>query len=356
MSDLTEAFYARLYSFYRPTTDFSYNPKQPRAKDGKWTSAKGAGGRSKTTAEPTNDKMWTGVSAHPERRVKPVASITFPPEKKDDYESRKEANRRFANSVYESDLGNGYHSKVTQIEDHRTDGMTVRGVLLHKGREIGTFDRTFATERGGVVSVDHTELMINPTHRSQGLADRFNAHAVAKYQEMGVDRITLHAGDEVGGFAWARQGFRFANYNARTKTVESALRAIDADIKYDPKLRADPAMKKSIEDEVFAVRKAMEEGKDVQPIHIASIGERHKWQSEHEISGPYTNWPGKRAMMRSSWEGVYYFDASQSVTAAAMSIEHAELRPQFKASTPPKSRPQNAVDAAMRLIRQKESE
>ena len=356
MSDLTEAFYARLYSFYRPTTDFSYNPKQPRDKSGKWTSAKGAGGPSKATAEPTTDKLWSGVSAHPDRRVKPTPKVGFPPEKNDDYESRKEANRRFAKGVFETDLGNGYHSKVTQIEDHGRDGMTVRGVLVHKGREIGTFDRNFATEKNGrVLSVDHTELMINPTHRSQGLADRFNAHAVAKYQEMGVDRITLHAGDEVGGFAWARQGFRFANYRARVTTVESALRAIDADIKYDPKLRADPAMKKSIEDEVFAVRKAMEEGKDVQPIHIASIGERHKWQSEHEISGPYTNWPGKRAMMRSSWEGVYYFDASQSVTAAAMSLEHAELRPQFKVSTPPKSRPQRAVDAAMRLIRQKDS-
>lgn len=336
MTNLLEAFYARLYGFYRPTTDFTYNPSQPRDKNGKWVSARGAGKASKVEAKPTTDKMWTGVSAHPTQRKVPTSKVKFPIEKKDDYETQGEANRRFARGVFDTDLGNGYHSKVTQVESFGSDGMTVRGVIVHKGKEVGTFDRTLTPERGNKLSVDHTELMINPVHRSKGLADRFNAHAVAKYQEMGVDRITLHAGDEVGGFAWARQGFRWATPEVAQKVGNRALDMVEADIKYLPRLRGEEA--KKLSREVKAVRKALNAGEDVQPIHIAALGERVKWQSLHEASGPYTNWPGKRAMMRSSWEGVYYFDANQAVTAAAVSLEHSRLRPQFQESKPPSLR------------------
>lgn len=328
MSELTEAFYRRLHAFYKPSeTEEFYDRLQPRDRRGRWSSMGGRGGKTSKVARPTTDKMWSGVSAHPDRRTAPKSDVTFPVEKGDYEDTQGQANRRFAREIFDTDLGDGYRSSVSEVVVYDNKEMNVRGVITHKGREVGTFDRLITVEKRGKVSVDHTELMIAAAHRSKGLADRFNAHAVAKYQEMGVDRITLHAGDSVGGFAWARQGFRWATPEGGRKVAETALKTIEAQIKYSPLLKDD----KQIKAEVSAVRKALEAGEDVQPIHIASIGERNKWMSEDEIGNPYTNWPGKAAMLKSRWEGVYYFDASDAVTAAASSLEHARLRPQYRA-------------------------
>ena len=349
MSSLTEAFYRRLYSFHKPSgSEEFYSKDQPRGKDGRWASMGGRTGKTSKVAEPTTDKMWTGVSAHPDKRKAPKSTLTFPVEKGDYEDTQGQANRRFARDIYDTDLGGGYRSSVSQVTVYDNKEMSIQGVITYKGKEVGTFDRAISIEKRGVVVVDHTELMIHAAHRSKGLADRFNAHAVAKYQEMGVDRITLHAGDEVGGFAWARQGFRFANRDVANKAAWKALQMVEADLKYLPNIRNNKEAKKQIEDEVFAIRRALEEGKDVQPIHIASIGERYKWESFHEESGPYTNWTGKRAMMRTPWEGVYYFDANAAVTAAASSLEHAALRPQFRASKPRKPTNHELVELAFK--------
>ena len=345
MSSLTEAFYRRLYSFYKPSeSEEFYSKDQPRDKKGQFAT-KGAGGG--PTKAPTTDKMWTGVSAHPDKRKAPKPNLKFPIEK-DSYETQGDANRRFARSVYDTALGNGYSSKVTKVPPVGEKEMVIEGSIMHKGREVGTFNRMIAIEKRGVVVVDHTELFIDPAHQSKGLADRFNSHAIARYQELGVDRITLHAGDEVGGFAWARQGFRFANRDVAGKAIWKALQMVEADLKYLPVLRNDKEARKQIEDEMFAVRMAFEKGEDVLPIHVAAIGEQYKWESLHEASGAYTNWTGKRAMMRTPWEGVYYFDANAAVTAAASSLEHADLRPQFRASKPRKLTNHELVELAFK--------
>lgn len=330
---LTEAFYRRLYTFYKPSeSEEFYDKNQIRDKAGKWT--RGGDRPSKGLARPTSNKIWSGVSAHPDRRKAPKSDLKFPIER-DTYENQKEANFRFARSVYDTDLGGGYRSKTTAVEVFDGKEMSVRGVITHKGKEVGTFDRGISIEKRGKVVVDHTELMIGSIHRSKGLADRFNSHAVARYQELGVDRVTLHAGDSVGGFAWARQGFRFATPEIAKSVGNRALDNIENSAKYLPALRNDKA---ALMREVKAVRKALNAGEDVQPIHIASIGERIKWETVG-ISGDnvrFMTWPGKRAMLMSSWEGVYYFDANNAVTAAASSIEHANLRPQTREKAAPK--------------------
>lgn len=325
---LTEAYYRRLYAAHKPSeTEEFYAANQPRDKNGRWT--RSGGGSKIKTLEPTTNKIWSGVSAHPDRRTAPKSDLTFPIEK-DTYENQREANFRFARGVFDTDLGDGYRSTVKQVEPNTPRGeMVVRGVITHKGREVGTFDRMITIEGKGKVAVDHTELMIDPGHRSKGLGDRFNSHAVAKYQELGVDRITLHAGDSVGGFAWARQGFRWSTPEVAKTVGHRALNLTDASVKHDPKVP--DAVKQQIYKETRALRKALDAGEDVQPIHIASIGERSARTVLGDDAGyRHSSWPGKRAMMQSPWEGVYYFDANQAVTAAATDLAHAELRPQFK--------------------------
>lgn len=312
MTTLTEAYVARL--------EF-YDKNQPRAKDGKWS----RGGSSGPVGKGKSDKVWSGVSAHPDRRTKPKVNHVALDQMRNDPEG-------FAYKVFNASLGGGYSSRVTAVDPFDSDtGMSlhVTGIIQSGGKKVGEFIRTVNYEHGDL-SVHHDELVIDPKHQGGGVADRFNAHAVAQYQRMGADRITLEAGLEVGAYAWARQGFRYNEYDgerSRHEYVSSVLDAVENSAKMMPIMRPHKAQ---LLKETRALRKASEAGEDVQPIHLASIGETYARYTDRDNSGrEYTAWPGKRAILPRHWDGVYYFDAANPLTAAATSLEHGALRPAF---------------------------
>ena len=312
MTTLTEAYVARL--------EF-YDKNQPRAKDGKWS----RGGSSGPVGGDKSDKVWSGVSAHPDRRTKPKVNHQAMDHMRNDPEG-------FAYRVFNASLGGGYSARVTAVDPFDSDtGMSVHvtGLIQSEGKKVGEFIRTINYEHGDL-SVHHDELVIDPKHQGGGVADRFNAHAVAQYQRMGADRITLEAGLEVGAYAWARQGFRYNEYDgerSRHEYVSSVLDAVENSAKMMPIMRPHKAQ---LLKETRALRKASEAGEDVQPIHLASIGETYARYTDRDNSGrEYTAWPGKRAILPRHWDGVYYFDAANPLTAAATSLEHGALRPAF---------------------------
>lgn len=312
MTSLIEAANRRLAILSvagRKLTEEFYNQSQPRDKSGKWTSGGGLA--------PSTGTSWTGPSAHPDKRMAPKSSLTFPIER-DTYETHREANMRFARGVFDTDLGGGYSSRVKSVDTYDTNEMTVQGEIVHNGRVVGTFNRSIEIEKRGVAVAYHTELLIEPLHQNKGLGEKFNAHAVSKYQEMGFDRIVTHAGEDVGGFAWARKGFRWGDPVASRKVMYNALNKAQSGAEYKPVLRP---FKEEVIDEIAAVRGAIERGEDVQPIHIAAIGKDRTWETRTEDGRTYTTWAGKEAMLGANYEAVYYFDANTAVTAAAMRIE-----------------------------------
>lgn len=270
--------------------------------------------------------MWTGVSAHPDRRVKPKANLGALPH------NDKEA-VAFARKTYDADLGNGYHSKIDGSETHLTSSGTVyvKGAILFNGRPRGFFERTLYLDDKGALVAHHETLIIDGYHKGLGVADRFNAHAVAEYQKLGVDRITLKAGDPdlyVGAYAWARQGFRYdGSDGARRAYLSKQLSRIDVQL-LKPVLREHAVQ---VRKEVAALKRAVDAGEDVQPIHVASVGEKYARHQDRDTEHfEYTTWPGKSVLLGTSWNGVYYFDASRAITAAATDLEHAALRPAFR--------------------------
>ena len=299
MSSLIEAF---------------YNRSQPRNKEGEWTKA--GGGPSGEVATSPAGRAWSGMSAHPDRRTAPVSKIRFPIEK-DTYETQKEADLRFARDIFDVDLGGGYAARVKSVKMFEKDGeMVVVGRIEKDGETVGFWNRSIIAETSKRASVYHVELFIERAHQGQRLGDKFNSHAVAKYQELGVDRVELHAGDTVGGFAWARQGFRWKNQDVAQKVGNKALDHVEASPLASPEVRR----------EASALRAALKAGEDVQPIHIASLGERE--QRTVPSANGTGMWAGKRAMLMNGWEGVYYFDANTAVTA---SIEfYAKNQPRDK--------------------------
>lgn len=313
---LAEAYTARL--------EF-YDQNQPRAKDGKWTRGGGARGS-------TPDKVWTGVSAHPDQRSKPQMNHEAWAELKEYYAD-------VADRIFNTDLGNGYSSVAVDVEFYDYGGsgreamasLAVAGAIMKDGKTVGEFSRQINLS-DGEISVYHDQLVIDSAHQGAGLADRFNSHAIAEYQRLGVDHVSLEAGLETGAYAWARQGFRYKEEGERSRKEFAAevLKGV-VNTLHAPVMRP---FKAQIMKEVKAIQKALDAGEDVQPIHLASIGEKYARYTARDDDGKtYETWPGKSALLGRTWDGVYYFDASQPVTASATSLEHANLRPAFGMST-----------------------
>lgn len=317
MSDtLTEAYYRRLYAFHKPSPvipiEEFYSPSEPRDQKGKWTRSGGG------------SKVWSGVSADPDNRVRPKSKIHFPLEP-EGYETPAEARAMLATRIYDADLGNGYQSRVLGVKPI-TNGISVVIKIRKGNKEVAEASRELTIDGAGYLIANHETLYVDAAHQNKGIADRFNAHAIAEYQKIGVDRIGLNAGDTVGGYAWARQGFRIFEGD-RKKFLNAQLDRVGSELRkpvvkpHEKKLKAD----------VEVLRKAIAAGEDVQPIHIASLGEKYaRYEGRDDHGNTYTTWPGKSLLIGTHWLGQYYFDAAHPITAAATDLAHVQLRPAFR--------------------------
>lgn len=77
-------------------------------------------------------------------------------------------------------------------------------VQVENGEEIGTFSRYLNLEDG---TVYNSLFTIEPEFRDTGFASAFNAKCFDWYAQQGFQHVHLSANIDVGGYAWARQGF-----------------------------------------------------------------------------------------------------------------------------------------------------
>lgn len=100
--------------------------------------------------------------------------------------------------------------KVEQRADGPRAWAEVYGrVYTPEGHHVGGFHRDVGLDEDGWLSVVHQGLDLETPHQGTGFATAFNAHAEAEYRRLGVERITFEQTKDVGGYAWARQGFEF---------------------------------------------------------------------------------------------------------------------------------------------------
>lgn len=199
--------------------------------------------------------------------------------------------------VYETDLGGGYSSVVDRCQTVPNE-VYVSGHIKLDGKNVGAFSRTLTLENNEL-SAYHDSLSIQSAHRGQGLAQKFNDHTVKHYEELGVDRIELSASLSFGPFAWARQGYRYLEDGEMSRKEWVADR-----IETMRNLTTEMRQKGLVTDEqefamdrqLIALKNESSRGADVQPIHIASIGEGNPvWATRDGKS-----WLGKDALV--DWE------------------------------------------------------
>ena len=131
-------------------------------------------------------------------------------------------------------------------------------------------------------TVEHGGMAFEGPFQGQGFASRYNAHVEDAYRENGIEKITLNANFDVGGYAWARAGYDFSGGGGRHSggRASVAARARKEGRKFNPDVQA----------EIERVAS----NPNASPIDFAMIG--------HQPG--VSTWPGKQIMLGSVWEGV----------------------------------------------------
>ena len=106
---------------------------------------------------------------------------------------------------------------VTVVIDSASD--VEDGVAVNAGFMSRLFNRV-----DGELRVYHRSFMIKPDYRGQGIASDINEHVEEQYEKLGVHSIHLEANAEVGGYAWARQGYDFQDGSERGR-IQTKFRA-----------------------------------------------------------------------------------------------------------------------------------
>lgn len=264
----------------------------------------------------------------------------------------------FAESLFNHELPHGFTSRVESdaFEDgimymnhnNKLVDLFIEGKLVDQnGGYAGHFERHIRLDvASGALAAHHDTLVIDPEFHGMGLAQSFTSQSIKIYKDIGVERIELTAAMEVGAFAWARQGYQFADRHEgiRKQWVEDRLLWVK-------KLADEGAKDRWSQEDAAQMRTAAQNlinasnrGERVQPIHVASLGEeRFRWTATATTIGPegrvqeqqYETWPGKEVLLNwnqgnpehgdPSWSGVKYLDGRDETVAASADSDLIEF-------------------------------
>lgn len=79
------------------------------------------------------------------------------------------------------------------------------------GRDVFSLERDFYDRGKGGIIVEHSLFTLPRYARGQGTSKKILGIFFEQYKRMGVTEIRMHANLEVGGYTWARYGFRATN-------------------------------------------------------------------------------------------------------------------------------------------------
>lgn len=212
-------------------------------------------------------------------------------------------------SAYEGTFA-GFKTKVNEIESYGVT-TTVRGEISDKDgnyvgrftRKIGIYNADGQPSADGKPRVDHQYLELKREAQGGGFAREFNRNAENHYIANGVTHVDIHANPTVGGYAWARQGFDFADdrtreqirSHVRADLFEEGLKQITERIKQGYHPTQDDYVQMSQRVEAVAVRI------------------NHSWDAAGLVfEGAHV---GKGIMLGSSWDGVKVLSPNHATSA-----------------------------------------
>lgn len=179
--------------------------------------------------------------------------------------------------------------------------LAVRFMDLLTGKNLGRADRKIRKLRlddgSFVYDAHHSIFQLEKAAQGRGISTAFLRESENLYRQMGMDRVSLNANIDVGGYAWARSGFdwsSFGDLNFVLRRFEKRILDDDIDIKRGGPSLISAAERAQVADfRKRATEKSFNAGKSPTPFELSQWG--------------YNNsdmWPGKKAMLGSDWDGV----------------------------------------------------
>jgi len=178
----------------------------------------------------------------------------------------------------------------------------ISGDIFKDGEKVGYYQRILDYDSK---EMENGGLVLKPEYQGQGFAERFYDHVESAAWEQGMRKIRINANIDVGGYAWARRGFKFRDAEQRDLFKDAVKVIADADpgdiiTLYGIDYTATPSL-------IAAAQKLMRNWRSVTPLDIAQLGERARSirATKTTKSGRVVPmWPGKSLMLGSSWFGV----------------------------------------------------
>lgn len=180
--------------------------------------------------------------------------------------------------------------------DEESPGFAV-SYTIHdaEGNEVGHGDRAFYRGDDGNLAAVHELLTLDPEVQGSGFAAAFNGNLTNWYRDQGVSRVELIANVDVGGYAWASNGYDFVDEDSAARVLRRLRGRLEgAD---GPSAEAGRDILRRAESEPF--------GSAGYPtaFEISQIGRPPNLSSR--VAGETgQSWLGRDVMLGSVWEGV----------------------------------------------------
>lgn len=248
---------------------FGFNPNQRRGPDGRWIKMGGAGsaGGRRGSARGAAARWLEQEPGTLEGRPRDEVARLF------DYGDPQTGYRA---SVVQASVGNNRLDVIIDIRDA-------------DDRRVGGAGRSFRRDPDGKLVVSHKHFTMEEDARGGGFSTRWLRQLEDRYRQNGVDKIEVSAVN-VGGYAWAKAGFDFAN----RRTAQQVADRLELRSEAPAHIFGDsPQVKQQMVDLVARTRSDNPDDWPL-PMEFAMVG----WEP-----GAQT-WPGKDVMLGALWDGV----------------------------------------------------
>lgn len=206
-------------------------------------------------------------------------------------------------AVFEGNFG-GMTTRVERVSRGRPGErrLAVAGTVYDSnGREVGQFQRSYNYNTDGQLVAHHDLLAITSQVQGSGFSNAFNGHLIRWYRQSGAKQVRVHADIDVGGYAWARLGYDFAD----RRSADHILGLLDEELSRLERQHRRATRGGDVADEIRQARELLLRAGDRQfgepgfptPYEISQLG---RWDG----AGRMDRWIGKRILLGSDWYGV----------------------------------------------------
>ena len=186
-----------------------------------------------------------------------------------------------------------FSTEIIAIRTHTTPNPrnTRKGISIHIAihlkerkdgplKEVGKMFRTFSKNDKGRIIATHQSFVLNPIAQNQGVASDLLENVEEEYKKHGVWGIGLTANADIGGYAWARQGYDFTNDKDR-ENIRNHFKKFVTTMLKNGKIW----------------------NKDITPFLEAIDSFEHSWEfaSWNPLNEPHGKHLGKTIMLGRSW-------------------------------------------------------